>query len=180
MIQKLFLLLLRKFNLSLSSLADMSGDNNSLKIRECSEKECSLFFELSSSSNDLPRWSLQHFQEELCKPSVIALMAFYGEIPVAFLLSSSIFDEAELMQVMVVKELRQRGIANELFLFYLNVCRQRNIKKIFLEVRSSNYPAMLLYEKVGFKKLRVRKDYYSEPVEDGVCMEYLFAISEVK
>ena len=39
---------------------------------------------------------------------------------------------------------------------------------IFLEVRESNQGARALYKKAGFKKMDLRKDYYSDPREDAV------------
>ncbi len=39
-----------------------------------------------------------------------------------------------------------------------------------LEVRESNYAAQNLYEKYGFKKLGVRKRYYSDNREDAWIM----------
>ena len=45
-------------------------------------------------------------------------------------------------------------------------------KKIFLEVRVSNEPAIGLYIKSGFKRVSVRKNYYRLPFgrEDALVM----------
>lgn len=44
------------------------------------------------------------------------------------------------------------------------------IKKIMLEVRESNLPAIKLYEKYNMKKDGVRKNYYREPLENAILM----------
>ena len=45
-------------------------------------------------------------------------------------------------------------------------------KKIFLEVRVSNNPAIELYNKTGFKRVSIRKNYYRLPDgrEDALVM----------
>ncbi|MCX7820260.1 MAG: GNAT family N-acetyltransferase [Brevinematales bacterium] len=45
-------------------------------------------------------------------------------------------------------------------------------KKIFLEVRQSNYSAITLYQSLGFKTTRILKNYYLN--EDGIKMELYF------
>ncbi|MGB3863640.1 MAG: GNAT family N-acetyltransferase, partial [Candidatus Aminicenantaceae bacterium] len=41
---------------------------------------------------------------------------------------------------------------------------------VFLEVRPSNLSARSLYNKLGFKVLGTRKDYYQTPLEDALIM----------
>jgi ribosomal-protein-alanine N-acetyltransferase len=38
-------------------------------------------------------------------------------------------------------------------------------------VRSSNLPAIKLYEKFKFENIGIRKKYYHDPEEDGVLMK---------
>lgn len=47
---------------------------------------------------------------------------------------------------------------------------EMGINTIFLEVRESNQPAIVLYEKMGFEHMGVRKGYYSDPTEDAITM----------
>jgi len=42
-----------------------------------------------------------------------------------------------------------------------------------LEVRESNTPALQLYQRAGFKKAGVRKNYYSTPVEDALVLSFV-------
>jgi ribosomal-protein-alanine N-acetyltransferase len=43
--------------------------------------------------------------------------------------------------------------------------------ELTLQVRESNTPARLLYEKLGFEGIKGVKGYYSYPTEDGINME---------
>ncbi|MBI1983637.1 MAG: hypothetical protein HYS61_05505 [Acidobacteria bacterium] len=46
-------------------------------------------------------------------------------------------------------------------------------KRLFIEVRTSNKPALALYSSLGFAIHSLRKDYYRDPQEDGyvLCLE---------
>jgi ribosomal-protein-alanine N-acetyltransferase len=47
---------------------------------------------------------------------------------------------------------------------------KRGVRKVFLEVRQSNAPALALYEHMGFLRVGVRKNFYSNPTEDACLM----------
>ena len=81
-------------------------------------------------------------------------------------------DEGELLQIAVCKSARRRGIADKLMLEALGFAKARALKSVFLEVRKSNESAAALYEKHGFKPVRTRMDYYSDPVEDAIVMVF--------
>ena len=41
-----------------------------------------------------------------------------------------------------------------------------------MEARTSNMPAIALYENAGFQKVGVRKNFYTAPVEDALLMTF--------
>ena len=47
----------------------------------------------------------------------------------------------------------------------------KGAQKVLLEVREGNLSAIALYEKLGFKKIGVRRGYYENPREDAIIME---------
>jgi [ribosomal protein S18]-alanine N-acetyltransferase len=80
--------------------------------------------------------------------------------PRGYLLYSVAADEAELLRVAVRPEHRGRGIAGRLVEACLESCRNRGIRRIFLEVNERNAPAIRVYERAGFSTIAVRKKYY--------------------
>jgi len=52
----------------------------------------------------------------------------------------------------------------------LDYTEEKGFKAVFLEVRVGNIAATRLYEKYGFKSVRIRKDYYNAPFEDAIVM----------
>jgi ribosomal-protein-alanine N-acetyltransferase len=48
--------------------------------------------------------------------------------------------------------------------------RAEGCRFLFLEVRASNREAKEIYEKLNFRVMGIRKNYYVSPVEDAVIM----------
>ena len=80
-------------------------------------------------------------------------------------------DEAELFRIATDKNYRGLGCAHKLMNFMISNLRDMKVKKVFLEVRCQNAEAIRLYEHYGFKKLGIRKEYYSNPIDDALLME---------
>jgi len=74
--------------------------------------------------------------------------------------------ELTITGIVVDKKYRNKGIAT---LLYEYVEKQNSdIKNIFLEVRESNNTAISFYEKLNFKKIDIRKNYYKNPIENAI------------
>jgi ribosomal-protein-alanine acetyltransferase len=89
---------------------------------------------------------------------------------IGYILFNQILDEAEIYKIVVLKDFRKKQIAFKIFEFLLNELKKNNVKKIFLEVRKSNIPAINLYIKCGFIEIREIVEYYSNPKENGIMM----------
>ena len=76
--------------------------------------------------------------------------------------------EGELMRIAVHNACRGRGYGRLLMERLLREAEKENVMDITLEVRASNAPAIALYEAYDFQKEAVRKNYYSDPVEDAL------------
>jgi ribosomal-protein-alanine N-acetyltransferase len=60
----------------------------------------------------------------------------------------------------------------------IDVAKEENCDFVTLEVRESNISARKLYEKLKFKKVGIRKNFYEQPKEDGVI--YTLILGEDK
>lgn len=81
-----------------------------------------------------------------------------------------VLDESELNTIAVKKEYRNKSIASTLMNHYVDICKEKNIKKIYLEVSTKNIYAIKLYEKFNFIVNGFRKNYYKEINEDAYRM----------
>ena len=78
--------------------------------------------------------------------------------------------ELHINNVAVREQYRRRGVGGALLTRIVETARQLKVQVAFLEVRSGNRAAQALYERVGFKAIARRPDYYSDPLEDAVVM----------
>ena len=79
--------------------------------------------------------------------------------PAGFVLTRKAADEEELLLIAVLPEFRRKGLGEVLIQRLFERARREGSTKIFLEMRRGN-PAIHLYEKVGFKPIGVRANYY--------------------
>jgi ribosomal-protein-alanine N-acetyltransferase len=75
-----------------------------------------------------------------------------------------------VLKIAVTPQWRSLGIASWLLEKSLSVNKNKGIAKSFLEVRTSNIPAIGLYQKLGFKVIGRRPHYYSDTQEDALVM----------
>ena len=92
-----------------------------------------------------------------------------GEI-LGFYIANYILDEAELYTLAVREDSRGRGIGTKLIGHLEERSKLKKMGKIFLEVSTKNQEAIRLYEKFSFKKVGLRKNYYSKTNEDAYVM----------
>lgn len=90
-----------------------------------------------------------------------------------YIIFNTIQEQAELMRIAVVPELRKKGVATEMIKKYHSLISKKTDTG-FLEVRQNNTGARRLYEKTGYSQIGVRKNYYKNPVEDGVIYHIEF------
>ena len=74
-------------------------------------------------------------------------------------------DNTEILNFCVSEKYRNKGIGSKLFM----ILEDRHIGVISLEVRESNIGAIRFYEREGFRKVAMRKNYYSNG-DDAILM----------
>lgn len=79
-------------------------------------------------------------------------------------------DEMHINNVALRPECRGRGIATGLLRHAIGAATARGARRAMLEVRTSNTPALRLYEGLGFYVAGTRRNYYTAPVEDAMLL----------
>lgn len=127
----------------------------------------------------LSRWGWDAYHSELTSENAALMFvarqrseetSLSGGKLKGFIAARLIADELHINNVAVRQEYRGGGIGRSLLESVLTEGQKKGARSAFLEVRAGNRPAQALYEGSGFRASGLRKDYYSEPLEDAIVM----------
>ncbi len=100
---------------------------------------------------------MHHYTLDMYLDSDVYLMYLYEENNTikGFIICNHLYEKMEILLLFVKDEFRNQGIGKKLveYLYKLS-------EIITLEVSVENYPALHLYEKLGFKEVGRRPKYY--------------------
>jgi ribosomal-protein-alanine N-acetyltransferase len=74
----------------------------------------------------------------------------------------AIDENAEMMNFAINPNIQKKGYGTTLLNYSIEYLKNLGVKKIALEVRVSNENAIKIYEKNGFTKSHIRKNYYEK------------------
>jgi len=95
---------------------------------------------------------------------------------IGYLLSLSVLDEVEIMQIVVSPDYRREGLASRMTDSF--VASHPEIVSMMLEVRLSNHAARACYTRLGFEEVGYRKNYYA-PDASGFCEDAVLMTKKV-
>ena len=113
-------------------------------------------------------WSTDMLREELGKG--IFLVAEQDGAAVGYVGCQTVLDEGYITNVAVSPACRRQGIGRALVRALVSHARSQGLTFVTLEARASNAPAIALYEGAGFRRVGVRRNFYTAPIEDAVLM----------
>lgn len=117
-------------------------------------------------------WSRRLFEEALVNENTTSLLALAEDGSVlGYLLFTAVLDEGGVDNIAVAPAARRQGIASALLEEFRRYGREHGLVNLFLEVRPSNTGAAALYEKLGYREVGRRKNYYLDPKEDAIIMK---------
>lgn len=109
-------------------------------------------------------WSAGALAEELTNPNAVFLVAQEKETVLGYAGMHVICGEGYIANIAVFPEHRGKGAAKALIKSLERFCTEF----LTLEVRASNTAARSLYQAMGFVEAGTRKNYYTDPAEDGI------------
>lgn len=115
-------------------------------------------------------WSENALREELTNENARFFVAENENGTLGYCGMHIVFGECYITNVAVKEKYRGQGIATSLMKKLEEVMINENGDFITLEVRESNFKAISLYEKLGYKKVGMRKNFYSNPKENAILM----------
>jgi [ribosomal protein S18]-alanine N-acetyltransferase len=146
---------------------DETGLEDALEIRRLVYSDLPAVLSIERRAFQTP-WSLAMFVLELSKPSGICLAASLDGTLTGYLVCSRYADVWHLMNVAVDPHRRRERIATRLIGQLFDDAGAQ--ARFTLEVRTSNGPAIAMYQRFGFRPAGHRPRYYHDNGEDALIM----------
>lgn len=109
-------------------------------------------------------WSETHFRSELKKPYCRFLILTDEEtdsVVAGYIVFWMLFDECQILNLAVSMDHRGEGYGKKMLRKAVDLAIRAGLKRVVLDVRKSNHPAVQLYQGQGFSIAHFRKGYYS-------------------
>jgi ribosomal-protein-alanine N-acetyltransferase len=140
-----------------------------ITIRSLLSEDAQAIAQLSHSTREAGNWDPSNY-ERLAELGLEGWVAVTDGQIVGFLVARCAASDLEILNVAIALEFRRQGAATALLAKCLETGSQQGARKALLEVRESNYPAIALYQREGFRITGRRIQYYQNPGEDAILM----------
>lgn len=121
--------------------------------------------------SELPYSQTALFSYHLRDDAILTVAVDGNDEPYAFMGLLTAAPDSDVLDITVDTGMRNQGVGRALFEDMFERAGKMGVHTYYLEVRVGNAPARHLYEKLGFKEIGYRKNYYQDPVEDAVVMQ---------
>lgn len=135
-----------------------------LSVRPATADDLPKVLEIEKQVHVAP-WTEEHFSLELAKPYSHFLLLTDDETDTeiaGYLICWLMFDECQILNLAVSLPYRGLGLAKLMLRKAVLLASKKGVKKVVLEVRKSNLPAIQLYQGLHFAITHVRKSFYGD------------------
>jgi len=145
-----------------------------MRIRKASNDDLEAIVSLQKKTPQAAQWTRADYAKLAGDPWGLILVAELDTVSpptlAGFAAFHCVMDEAELRNMAVDPAHQREGLGRELLAEGQKRLLAHGVRRIYLEVRASNLSAQRLYYSAGFCLRSRRKDYYSDPREDGLVL----------
>ncbi len=115
-------------------------------------------------------WNIRALAESFLSGRFIGVLLEEDGAITAYGGVNTVDEEGELELIATAEMYRRCGRARKVLDDLVSEARKRGVKRLFLEVRVSNTPALMFYLGYGFSGLYARSRYYADG-EDAIVMK---------
>ena len=142
-------------------------ENTNIIIEKMQQKHIDSIAEIEKECFFMP-WSAESLREELLNDTSLFYVIENGDQVMGYIGSNNVLGEIYIDNIAIKNEYRRKGYGEKLLKYLISEGISKKADFITLEVRKSNSNAINLYEKLGFKNVGIRKNFYKNPKEDGI------------
>lgn len=117
-------------------------------------------------------WTATMLEEALAARGAVALVAERDGQVVGSVMARCVVDEGEILTIAIDPAHRRRGLGRRLLDVATATMANAGVRTVWLEVRTSNVAARMMYLSHGFVAAGVRRGYYRRPTEDALILKY--------
>lgn len=116
-------------------------------------------------------WTTGMFREELRNRHSSFFLAYHEETLVGYAGFWLLLDDAHITTITTEKSFRGQGFGYEQLTHLIAHAKRLDARRMTLEVRPTNTPALHLYDRFGFEQIGIRRGYYQKSGEDALVLE---------
>jgi len=141
-----------------------------LEIRPMKHTDLTEVLRLEKALFPIDAWSEELFLEELAEVSIsrdVSVAVLDSQI-VGYASLRFVGKQGDVNTVAVASNQQGKGIGTALMDWLESQAALRNVREIFLDVRSDNEPAIKMYTSRGYERIDIRRNYYGNTIDANV------------
>ena len=131
-----------------------------ISIKQINENDIDLCYELDL--NTISLWTKKQWASEFKKQGTKIVGLLIDNLFIGVCVFQVVLDEAQINYFVVDQKFRKKGFGSYLMNYLIKQCEKLNVKKLLLEVSSSNVIGQKFYSRFDFSTVGVRKNYYKD------------------
>lgn len=147
---------------------DYGGDFVEPVIRRMRWWDVEPVYRLEEELFPVDRWSREQFWSELAQPTRTYLVAEADGMVVGYAGLFALGAQSDVQTIAVAPRMKGSGLGGRLLRALIGLAREHGARELLLEVRSDNASAIHLYERFGFERISIRRNYYAPGVDAHV------------
>ena len=142
---------------------------NSVSVRPMRWPDIEPVHRLETELFTVDPWSIEQFWSELAQPTRSYVVAVDGDRIVGYAGAFLLAPDSDVQTIAVSPLDQGRGIGATMLRSIIDAASAAGCRQMLLEVRSDNPTAIAMYERFGFERISLRRDYYERGI-DAVIM----------
>ena len=141
-----------------------------LEIRPMTHSDLARVLEIEVDLFPVDAWSEDLFLGELAEVSIsrdVSVAILDSEI-VGYASFRYVGKQGDVNTVAVASNQQGEGIGTALMNWLESQAALRNVREIFLEVRSDNEAAIKMYDTRGYERIDIRRNYYGNTIDANI------------
>ncbi len=138
-------------------------------LRDMTETDLDAALRIEREVHAYP-WTPGNFSDALRSKYVCKVYESESDGMLGYAVLMLAVDEAELLDIAIDSRYQRKGFGRSLLKEMLMLARRADMRRMVLEVRASNAPAIALYRSAGFEQIGLRRDYYPAAPARGTPM----------